>query len=268
MAAAIAARDIYRGVTPVTPAVAFAPPGQSTASGLLATWRPGSGRYRSTGAAFMPLGADWYVEVRYSSATIDPAAMEGRLRSAVAALGWPAGVAAQPAAAPIAACAAPLALSGQAERVTLGKDEAMMSVLANALGAAAANLPDKPGAAPRIPTRWCRDAGTYDLSAEHGVYRPIGTTDQYLLAFRDAGRALWVAPNTLGAAIAGDRGKPAAARWSLSLADVAATANYADRDRLPPPDQAFQIARTEPPASRVTTWGAKRETRINVDSAK
>lgn len=69
-------RDIYGGLVPLHTPTAFTPPGQGTASGLIDSYSVSKGPYRSTAIAFMPLGADWYVSVRYSSKTLDGATLE------------------------------------------------------------------------------------------------------------------------------------------------------------------------------------------------
>ena len=257
------------GLTVAKPPIPFTPPGQSTASGLIASYRPMRGPYRSTAIAFFPLGPDWYVELRYSSTTIEAEAIDARLRSAIAGLGWPRKIAPEPAAELIADCTAPLALNGPAKAVK--GDNAMTSSLFAGLLASvghdtAKKTRDAPPAAPFI---WCRDTATYPALAAHGVYRPRDSDDQYLIALDDAGRGIWVSPDPITALLAkaeGKEGSPAV--WALTSNDVAVTTSYAGRDRLPPPDQAFAIVTSEPYASRTTTWGKKRNVQVNSDSLK
>lgn len=261
-------RDTYGGLTIAKPAAAFTPPGQTTASGLIASYRPVRGPYRSTALAFFPLGPDWYVELRYSSTTIEAEAIDARLRGAVAALGWPRKIAAQPAAAPIAACAAPLALNGAANAVK-GENAMASSLFAGLLAsvghdATKKTAKDTPPAAPFV---WCRDTATYPALAAHGVYRPRDSNDQYLVALADAGRGIWVSPDPITALLAKDKDGSTAV-WSLTLNDVAVTTSYAGRDRLPPPDQAFAIVNSEPYSSRTTTWGKQHNIQVNSDSLK
>lgn len=260
VASAVQHREIYGEPTIVTPATAFTPPGQRTASGLIETWRPGKSRYRSTGMAFMPLGPQWYVELRYSSSTIDAEAMEARLRGVIGAIGWPRTIEAQPAATPVSDCATPLAISGRATAVAAGQ-QSSANVL---LGAMVASMAGKPSAKKDVsvqPARaWCRDTGSYGLPAQHGVYRPVGTSDQYLLALNDAGRGIRVAPNMLAfatngevAAKASGKASSPALTWSVAVEDMARTISFADRDRLPSPDQATAIIGSEPYASKAAT---------------
>lgn len=267
IASAVERRDIYGGPTPIMPPTAFAPPGQSAASGLMATWRPGKSRFRSTGLAFMPLGPNWYVEVRYSSPAIEPEAMETHLRNVVRSLGWPKKPVARVAATPVTDCSTPLQLSGRASTLPSGKD-APANILFGALNAGfAANATKKSKTSSEPERGWCRDTGAYGLPTQYGVYRPVETTDRYLITFNDAGRGIWVGPNTLAGLIAAEHGTSTSS-WSVSLLDVATTTNFVDRDRLPPPDQAFTITRTESYASRSSTWGKKRNIQINSDLMK
>lgn len=262
-------RDTYGGLTVAKPAAAFTPPGQTTASGLIASYRPMHGPYRSTAIAFFPLGPDWYVEVRYSSTTIEADAIDARLRGAIAGLGWPRKIAPQPVAERIADCTAPLALNGPAKAVT-GENAMTSSLFAGLLASvgrdAAKKSEDTP---PAAPFAWCRDTATYPTLAAHGVYRPRDSNDQYLIALSDAGRGIWVSPDRITAILAKAEGKEGSpAIWSLTSNDVAVTTSYAGRDRLPPPDQAFAIVNSEPYASRTTTWGKKHNIQVNSDSLK
>ncbi|SDA34671.1 hypothetical protein [Sphingomonas sp. NFR15] len=260
-------RDTYGGLTIAKPAAAFTPPGQTTASGLIASYRPMRGPYRSTAMAFFPLGPDWYVELRYSSTTIDADAIDTRLRGAIAALGWPRQIEPQPAAEPVADCTAPLALTGPAKAVK-GENAMASSLFAGLLASVGHDAAKKTKyTPPPSPFVWCRDTANYPALKAHGVYRPSDTTDQYLIALTDAGRGIWVSPDPITALLGKDKGE-AAAVWSLTLNDVAATTSYAGRDRLPPPDQAVAIVNSEPYASRTTTWGKKRNVQVNSDSLK
>lgn len=260
-------RDTYGGLTVAKPAAAFTPPGQTTASGLIASYRPAHGPYRSTAIAFFPLGPDWYVELRYSSTTIEADAIDARLRGAIDALGWPRKITAQPAAEPITDCTAPLALNGAAKAVK-GENAMMSSLFAGLLASVGREAAEKTKDTPPLaPSVWCRDAATYPSLAAHGVYRPRDTSDQYLVALSDAGRGIWVSPDPITALLGKDKDGNAAV-WSLTLNDVAVTTAYAGRDRLPPPDQAFAIVNSEPYASRTTTWGKKHNVQVNSDSLK
>lgn len=257
-------RDIYGGLVPLHTPTAFTPPGQGTASGLIDSYSVGKGPYRSTAIAFMPLGADWYVSVRYSSKTLDGATLETHMRAVVAVLGWPQKIAQQPAAIPVADCTSALALSGEAKPINRSK--AMGSALLFGALLSSASTDQKQEMAkdepPPPPVTWCRDLAASIGMGSSGVYRPVGTTDRYLIAYQDAGRGLMVEPDTLSALL--DTDTKAKASWSVTEYEVGAAGSYVPRDRLPPPDQALKIVGKEHFASKATTWGEKRD--IQIDS--
>lgn len=252
-------RDVYGGATLVAPIAAFVPPGQGNASGLIGIYAPGKGRYRSTGFAFMPLGAEWYVAFRYSSVSLSPAELDGRLREVIATVQWPKRIGAQPAAAAISECTTPLALSGPANAV---KSESEMAVTLASIAMLGVLDEEKRGAkaAPAPTISWCRDPGRYEGLEGHGVYRPLATTDRYLLALGDAGVGVMVAPNSVIAAL---MPKGVGVGWTPTLFGLARSVVYQRRDRLPAPDQLFRIVNTEGPEATITTWGKDSKITIN-----
>ncbi|MFA6123182.1 MAG: hypothetical protein WCS75_13565 [Sphingomonas sp.] len=254
-------RDIFGGLVSLHAPAAFTPTGQGNASGLIGSYSVGKGPYRSTAIAFLPLGADWYVSVRYSSKTLDGATLETHVRAVVAAIGWPQTITPQPAAIPVENCTTPLALSGEAK--PLRRDKAVGSALLFGALLSSASTDEKQKiakdepAAP--PITWCRDIAASIGMGSSGVYRPLGTSDRYLIAYQDAGRGLMVEPDTLSALL----DKKAKPSWSLTEYEVGAAGSYIPRDRLPPPDQALTIVRAEHYASKATTWGEKRDIQID-----
>ncbi|MFZ5794617.1 MAG: hypothetical protein ACRCS5_11940 [Sphingomonas sp.] len=259
-------RDIYGGLVSLHAPAAFAPTGQGNASGLIGSYSVSKGPYRSTATAFMPLGPDWYVSVRYSSKTFDAATLETHLRAVVAAIGWPQTTAPQPVAVPVETCTTPLALSGEAKPVR--HDKATGGALLFGALMASASSDEKQKMAKDEPTAppvtWCRDIAASIGMGSSGVYRPVGTKDRYLIAYQDAGRGLMVEPDAVSILI-DKKAKPA---WSLTEYEVAAAASYIQRDRLPAPDQALKIIKTERTASKATTWGDKRNIQIDPDVLK
>lgn len=266
-ASAAEQRDIYGGLAPVRPAAGFIPPGQANASGLIVSYGVGKGPYRSTALAYVPLGPDWYVVFRYSSATLDGETIDSRLRGAIAVVGWPKTIEAQPGVAPIGDCPTPLALSGEAKPIKRS-DAITGSLLFGALMASADEKEqreidkDDP---PPPPVVWCRDTGHYAGLERDGVYRPIGTNDRYLIAYQDAGRGLMVQPDTLAVLIDKGTGRPS---WSITEYDIASASSFTPRDRLPAPDQAQTIVTTEGYASKAATWGKNRNIQINSNVLK
>lgn len=255
-------RDIYGGLTPIHAPVAFAPSGPGTASGLIGSYSVSKGPYRSTAIAFMPLGPDWYVSLRYSSKTFDPATLETHMRAVASAFEWPAKVAPQPAALAMQDCTTRLALSGEAKPVR--QSNALGSSLL--FGALLSSTHDDQGQktakdAPAVPaTPWCRDIAASIGLGNAAVYRPIDTDDQYFIAYQDSGRGLMVQPDTLSALL----DKTTRPSWSITAIELGVAASYIPRDRLPSPEKALAIVTKERSASTATTWGKNRN--IQIDS--
>ncbi|MDJ0278624.1 hypothetical protein QLH51_17670, partial [Sphingomonas sp. 2R-10] len=145
-------REMFGNVAPVVP-VAFTPPGQSTASGLMAGWTLNKAPYRGTALAILPVG-EWLVKIRYSSSKLDGPAVAARIPAILSALQWPGSIAPAPAATPIAECPTALAFAANAAPVS-GGEALMSSALSGGLVAAAAG---RKGAAtpPATPPFWCR----------------------------------------------------------------------------------------------------------------
>ena len=247
--------DVYGAVTPLDRSPAFIPPGQANPSALTRIWLTGKGPFRSTGLAFVPLGEDWYVKIRYSSATHSAEALAPRIAGVVAALGWPTEIAEQPDAALIADCAEPLAFTGTAKPLKPDGAETLMSSFLTA----AINDPSikkKESAAP--PAIWCRDPAIA-ADGTRGIYRADGAADAYLIALGDAGRAISVGRNELGELVAKKK-KP---RFSVSLLSMGNSYFFTPHDRLPDPAQALKIVQSGRVTSSVSTWG---KSNITLDS--
>lgn len=255
-------RDVYGGAKLAAPIAAFTPPGQANPSGLIGSYAPGKGPYRSTAFAFMPLGAEWYVALRYSSVALKPDELDGRLRAVIAALQWPKMIDAQPDAAPIAYCTTPLALSGQANPVV--DDNAMAAALLTSIVAIPIGSKDRKKQPPAPAIRWCQDAGRYDGLEGHGVYRPVDTTDRYLIAFGDAGVGAMSGPadGSLEEFLK-VKDKDAPPNWTVTLLQLGKSSFYRRFDLLPPPDQLYAIVTREPSQSSVSSWGKNSTITIN-----
>lgn len=252
--ASIEARsEMFGTVTPAMAPTAFTPPGQTTASGLMGGWTITKPPYRGTALALMPMG-EWLVKVRYSSITLDGPAVAARIPAVLAALDWPQTTAAAAPATPIADCTAPLAFPTTAQVVRDDKTLSMSALTAGLLSSATAR-PDPNDAAKTPPPVWCRDTGPVRFG---GVYRPDNATDQYLLAFSDAGRGVRVTPDTLGALL----NTEASPQWSIQLLDMGLTKSFPPMTALPRPDQVVD-AIDGPMLSSTTTWGRKTLVTIN-----
>ena len=260
-------RDIYDGVTQLHPALPFAPTGTGNANGLIATYAVSRGPYRSTAIAFMPLGPGWYVSVRYSSKTLDPAALETHVRAVASALGWPGKLEQQPTVAPIENCTRALAVSAKAKAV--GRDTALTgSLLFGALLSGADDATKRKmekDTPPQPAIVWCRDIAASAGLQNSAVYRPVGTDDRYLIAYQDAGRGVMVQPDTLAALLGKGEGRPT---WSITEVDLGSATSFTPRTGLPEPAAVGQIVAREPFGSKATTWGEKRNIDINSDILK
>lgn len=248
--------DAYGKLTPLGAARPFTPPGQPTASGLIMTY--GATKGLTTTSVAMAAIDGWLIKLRYSSATLTPQEVDARIAQAFAALRWPAKIAAQPAAMPIAACGDTLAFTGASKDVP----EDLSASMANAM---LSNIVDKKvssgEAKVSAPIVWCRDSTTARIGT---VYRPDNNRERYLLAISDAGRALIVGPN-VGAAML-DKSKKAPPSFNVQYVDLATTSIFGAQDRLPTPDRAIEIVEKSAPKTTVGTWGKERA--INVTMPK
>lgn len=232
---------------------AFTPPGQANASALQLGWTITGSDLRSTSLTLIPMG-EWLVKIRHSSVAHEVASLQRRTNEIVAALGWPAQIAAAPDAAAIADCTDSLALKGKAKPVASnGANTLLEAVLAQMAGNPDSRKKAEDVAPP--PQSWCADR---TAQSSVGLYRPMGTRDRYLQTLSDSGIALLTQPSVASALMA-DKGDPT---WSISLFTAGRTYNFAARDRLPLPTQADAILK-ERPTSSAATWGNRQ---INIDA--
>ncbi|WP_077147218.1 hypothetical protein [Sphingopyxis sp. KK2] len=256
---AIENRDIYGGPKLAAPPRAFAPPGQTVASGLRAVYAPqGDGApFTSTAVVLAPVG-DWYVKLRVSSQRRTPAELDTLVDSLLAEIRWPQQAAGAPAALPVIPCPAPLAFDKKSKDMIGG---GMEEILAAALVSAAANVDsDEKDPGPTSPVQWCRDR---QMDNNVATYRAGEATDAYLLTFGDNGNGVSVGlsgVNTIMAEIEGKKAKP---RYSVTLHTAAEDVNFVAQDRLPSPDRAADIVNANRRASTVSTWGKDRTVEIN-----
>lgn len=212
--------DMKKPPLAIAPA-AFTPPGQAAASGLKAVFAPaGVEGIRSTGVALFAVG-DWYVKLRATSATRSPDELAAWMDEAIAEIGLPQKRSADAAVQPIADCGTPLVFA------TVAADSA---------------LPASTGAqtpAPRmIAPRWCFDSV---VGGNRAVYRPVGTSDRYLLATGDNGKAIAVQPHTAG-------------YYSANLIVAAQVLVLVAQDRLPSPQRIFDLVDQRRTAGTTPTW--------------
>lgn len=219
------------GLAPAAPS-AFAPPGSPVASAMRVAYDlPAGGPLTSTAVAIVPVG-DWLAKVRLSSETLPAAALDAELARFVGGLSWPAAVATAQPAAPIAPCPQPLTF----KPARLKKPDPAQVMLA-------ALMPALPKAMPETGEPFCRDS----ISPQGwGIYRKGAATDAYVIAFSDAGRAMWV---SRGLDLGADAG------YGVTFLDVVNVSQYSAFDRLPSPDQAVRLLDSEEPLA-VTVRGS------------
>ena len=246
--------DVYGNPVAAVGAPSFVPPGQQTASGLIATYASNKPPFRSTGVAILPFG-DWLVKLRYSSKTLESASLATAMREALAELEWPREIAPAPAASPIADCATPLTLTGEAKAAPANGAAALRAAFMG-LAVNTAKKKEAPNSEPAVS--WCRDA---TILKAGGVYRPEAAIDRYLIALSDAGRGIFVQPDATNALLG--ESKPAEPSWSVALIDLGTVTNFEAQDRLPPPAQVVEHIIRGPINSRVNTWGKDRSINIS-----
>lgn len=227
----LAAPTLYQSARPL------APPGQSSSSGLVAVYTPGSGSpFSSTGVAILPVG-DWYVKVRASSKRRSPAEIAAWIDQVLADIRWPANIAAAPTAEPITDCPDALVYAGTAKAVAEGSDK----LAANMAAALMAT-----GKGDRA-ARWCRDVR---LTATQVVYRPDGDRQRYQLAFGDNGNAIIVGPaiDLANAPIFEDGTAAKPGPFGVALYQAHRTVVFANQDAMPSPQQALALLNSKPVA--------------------
>lgn len=253
---AVESRDIFHKPALVGAVRSFTPPGQAAASGLAATYAPGSpSAYRSTGMMLLPVG-QFYVKVRASSQSRSPVELAQWMDQVLASIDWPKAIAAAPAAVPVADCADKLAFDADAKDAPKDGAAALMSSFLSLA------IADPKTAEETRPTGWCREAVVAPVQA---VYRPDGDAARYLLAVGDNGNAVMVGPELAIAELA-DGKTDTAPRFSVSLVQADATVNYLAQDGLPTPERAVEVIRAGRKISRVPTWGDKRSIELNSDA--
>ena len=98
------------------------------------------------------------------------------------------------------------------------------------------------------PPVYCREPGA---TIERGVYRPDGSTEAYLIALGDSGTALSLAPAIDLSALTGNGG--GGRRIAMTLLGRDGASVYPSFNRLPPPEQALEVAGRTGTTISVTT---------------
>ena len=253
----IEARDMFMSPRIAIAPTAFTPPGQRNASGLIAVYAPGGQTWKSTGAALASTG-DWFVSVRASSQTLTPQQLLVRIQETLASIQWPRTQAAMPAAVPVSPCGRPLAAAAE-DAKPINDDLAAILVEA----AAGAESKDRKSAA-ADPSHWCRDPMSLPYA---GVYRPDGAQDRYLIAFQDAGRGMWVGPNSMADLLAKSQGNDRTS-YMVELIEIDRHVGLGSFATLPPVAQAVWLNEHGTPRFSTSTWGKNRNINLNSDVVK
>lgn len=230
---------------------AFTPRGQDRATGLMEIFRTES-QFQSTGVILFPVNG-FYAKIRASSKSRDGAGLEQLMLSAVNAVDWRSRRT-EAAAAPVKDCAAKLPDRSPAKLATMNSQDRMMSALIGGVIAQADAIKSTPSA-----ITYCRETGPQTIP--YGIYRPDASNERYMMAIRDAGRAIYVGSSDLTQILSEMK---TAARYSISLVDMERTATFGDFQSLPLPDQALEMVEKTAPLSVASTWGdKKRDLTIN-----
>lgn len=224
---------------------AFTPRGQKQATGLIEVFTTESD-FRSTGVILFPVNG-FYVKIRASSKSRDAAGLEQLLLSGVNTIDWSSRQN-EMAAVPMTDCVATLPNRNPAQLAPTNDKDRMMSAL---LGGVIAQA----GAMKTTPARmtFCREPGTPTLP--YGLYRPDASADRYMIALRDAGRAVIVGNSDFAQILSEMKTAP---RVSISLVDMERTETFGDFESLPLPDQVMEMVAKTAPLSAASTWGDKK----------
>ena len=216
----------------------FVPPGQDRANGLQAIYALGGGQFTSTAIA-MVAAEGWIIKIRITSLKLDAAQMKTLMTEFQRQMVWPRNLASAPAVNPLADCPTPLTFGKAARPVRRSRDKAAASAIASALLEGSER---DPTIAARLRGKaYCRDS----VFGTHGIYRIEGTSDQYLLAYNDAGRVASVRPSP---GLFDADGKKS---FAISYLELDRSLQYVDHDRLVSPAQLDEIVHSQRPLTSV-----------------
>lgn len=107
-------------------------------------------------------------------------------------------------------------------------------------------------------TQWCRDDSLKLLPS--AIYRLNGSTNSYLYALGDSGRAIKTQPSGLAGIIISDKKAETDqndATYAVALHVPNQSLSFAERDRLPSPEELMTIVRSERPTSASDKFSEK-----------
>ncbi len=225
------------------PVRSFAIPGAPAESGLRVVYPISGGSYSSTAVAVTSFNG-WMAKIRISSKSLDAAALDQKLTEFLAAVRWPKTIAATRAV-PVEDCPTPLV----PKRAKMVKPD-FADVLAGSLLGIAASMKRGPD------DIYCRDP---EQTVRYGVYRGAASSDAYLLALADSGRAL-----SVGRSFSLEKGK--SPPYGVTYLDLDVTAVFPSFRTLPQAEQVVGLLGKTQPMS-MTKVGTT-ETTVNASAIK
>lgn len=218
----------------------FTPPGQTSASGMMAVYATAGGDFKSTGVAMLPLNG-WLVKIRFTSAELTAAELATSLVPILNGMQWPDEIRSGPTAATILPCKESLKLSDKVDRIKPSMTDALIGGL---IGIPA---DDEAATGNDKTVTYCRDPQDF---GQFAIYRADGTKDGYLMPLGDAGRAASVQKNEIGGLIGGGPRK----RYTPILMQLDRNIVYPDLNTLPTPRTLMAATGDDAAISSVTTW--------------
>lgn len=200
---------------------------------------PVQGKFQSTGLALYALDG-WLVKLRYSSAALDPQALDARLAELVRQIAHAPPARPAPAAYRVEQCGKPIKAK-KASRAALDGGQMLVQAMGYSMvfdeSKEEAERVTAPGTVPRL----CRDM--LESQGAMLVYRPVDTGDGYRIALGDSGISISVARGMLP----GD----GSVYWA-SLSNGSAVELYRPFEGLPRVEQAMDAVSSEAPVAAVT----------------
>lgn len=209
----------------------FTPWPNSPDSGITVVY-PVSGKQAIATGVLVARHGDWVIKVRMTSDRLDAPAVEARLRSFLAALGFKAPELAVSPAYQIGPCKDALSRkSAKLAEPDEGGSFIGSAVINSIAPDVAADKAKKDGALP-APT-YCKDATS---SSGYSVLRPDGANNAYIIALGDAGNVLVVGPD-----LSGLGAKKPQQQYSVTGITSDRVFGFVPYQSLPPPAQAVDM---------------------------
>ncbi len=200
---------------------------------------PVEGKFQSTGLALHTLDG-WLVKLRYSSAALDPQALDARLAQLVRQIAHTSPAQPAPAACRVEQCGKPIKTK-KARRATLDGAQMLLQAMGHSIAFEKSEKPAEESAVSRAPSRLCRDM----LESEGAmlVYCPVDSEHGYRIAPGDSGISISVSQGMLS--------DDDEAYWA-ALSNGSAVELFRPFAGLPRVEQTMDVVSTEAPVAAVT----------------